>query len=98
MQAPGGPRTELIHKWLKVESGRIRQETNRQDSLDEHVMDDRFCLGVGERELFERGYFARQPPEALPTAQYRARDLASHPNSARIPAIARTPAAAHHHP
>src|SRR5207247_4786424 len=40
-------------------------------------MDDRFCLGVGERELFERGYFARQAPEVLPKAQYRGQEFAS---------------------
>src|SRR5439155_25086796 len=84
MQAPGGPRTKLIHKWLKVESGRIRQQTNGQDSLDEHVMDDRFCLGVGERELFERGYFARQVPEVLTKAQYGGREFASQLKSGRM--------------
>jgi len=47
-------------------------------------MDDRFCLGVGERELFERGYFARQAPEVLPKAQYRGREFASQLKSGRM--------------
>src|SRR5438876_1665573 len=59
-------------------------------------MDDRFCLGVGERELFERGYFARQSAEVLLKAQYRGREFGSQLKSGRMFSVQRNQVSPEH--
>jgi hypothetical protein len=70
VQTPGVAGEKLIHVWLKVEVPRSGQQANRQDSLHKQVMDDPLGVCIGERALFELGYFARQPAEVLLKAHY----------------------------
>ena len=65
VQAPGSARTELINERLEIETRRFGKQTDRQNTLYEDVVKDRFRIGVGHRTLFQGCNLTGEPAEVI---------------------------------
>src|SRR5438128_11041477 len=97
MQTPSIPGAELVDKGFEVEVRRIRQQTNRQNTFYEDVVQDRLRVSVRHDPIFQVRYFAGKPPEMILESEHCMVDLGSEVEPRSVLAIQRDQIAAEDH-